>query len=246
MRFTRPYDEVQTVPTSDTRRDHARDRSGYASATTDKEWARVLPRLPKEKAGGRPREHDLRRIVDGIFYLLRSGCQRDMLPKDFPPPIPSNGERYIVTSAIGAGMGSGLVFMILCIAISVILKVVRKAVRSLGGFAIVDGRSVETGPDAGEMAGFDAGKKVKGRKRHIVADTPGMMLNVKVHGVDPRDRDGPALACEWLVRRFPFIEKICADGVYRGAGCPQKRPTAIGDHKARSERFRSLAETMDR
>ena len=90
-----------------------------------------------------------------------------MLPKDFPPLIPSNGKRSIVTSAIGAGMEPGLVFMMRFIAISVILKVVRKAVQSLGGFAIVDSRSVETGPDAREMAGFDAGKKVKGRKRHI-------------------------------------------------------------------------------
>ena len=168
------------------------------------EWARVLPRLPEEKAGGRPREHDLRRIVDGIFYLLRSGCQRDMLPKDFPPPIPSNGKRSIVTSAIGAGMGPGLVLMMRCTAISVILRVVRKAAQSLGGFAIVDSRSAGTGPDARERAGFGAGRKVKGRERHIVADTPGMMPNVKVHGADPQDRGGPAFACGWLVRRFPL------------------------------------------
>ena len=70
---------------SDTRRNYARNRSDYASSTTDKEWERILPQLPKAKVRGRPRKHDLRRIVDGIFYLLQSGCQWDMLPKDFPP-----------------------------------------------------------------------------------------------------------------------------------------------------------------
>ena len=85
MKFTKLYDEVQMVWKSDTRRDYARNRSDYASSTTDKEWERILPQLPKEKARGRPRKHDLRRILDGIFYLLQSGCQWDMLPKDFPP-----------------------------------------------------------------------------------------------------------------------------------------------------------------
>ena len=64
---------------SDTRRDYARNRSGYASSTTDKEWERILPQLPKVKVRGRPRKHDLRRIVDGIFYLLQSGCQWEAL-----------------------------------------------------------------------------------------------------------------------------------------------------------------------
>ena len=77
------------------------------------------------------------------------------------------------------------------------------------------------------MVGFDAGKKVKGRKRHIVVDTPAMMPDVKVHGADIQDRDGLALACERLVRRFPFIEKIRADGGYRGPVARENSPRPL-------------------
>ena len=137
-------------------------------------------------------------------------------------------------------VGPGLVLMMRCTAISVILRVVRKAARSPGGFAIVDSRSVETGPDARERAGFDAGEKVKGRKRHIVADTPGMMLSVKVHGAGPQDRGGPALACERLVRRFPFIEEIRADGGYRGPIVQTSSPRPIEIVKRNQPGFEAL------
>ena len=138
---------------SDTRRDYARNRGGYASSTTDKEWERILPYLPKEKARGRPRKHDLRRIVDGIFYLLQSGCQWDMLPKDFPPW--QTVYRYFRDwhrDGTWARLHDALY----------------RDIRDLEGreespgFAIVDSQSVKTGPDAREMVGFDAGKKVKG------------------------------------------------------------------------------------
>ena len=203
---------------SDTRRDYARNRSGYASSTTDKEWERILPQLPQAKVRGRPRKHDLRRIVDGIFYLLQSGCQWDMLPKDFPPW--QTVYRYFRDwrrDGTWARLHDALY----------------RDIRDLEGreespsFAIVDSQSVKTGPDAREMVGFDAGKKVKGRKRHIVVDTLGMMLNAKVHGADLQDRDGLALTCEWLVRRFPFIEKICADGGYQGPVARKNSPRPL-------------------
>ena len=172
---------------------------------TDKEWERVLPQLPKEKARGRPRKHDLRRIVDAIFYLLQSGCQWDMLPKDFPPW--QTVYRYFRDwrrDGTWARLHDALY----------------RDIRDLEGredspgLAIVDSQSVKTGPDAREMVGFDASKKVKGRKRHIVVDTLGMMLKATVHGADIQDRNSLALACERLVQRFPFIEKICTDGSY--------------------------------
>ena len=97
------------------------------------------------------------------------------------------------------------------------------------GFTIIDSQSVKTGPDAREMVGFDAGKTIKGRKRHIVVDTLGIILNATVHGADMQDRDGLALVCEGLIKRFPFIGKICGDGGYQGpiaqSNCP--RPLEI-------------------
>ena len=216
---------------SDTRRDYARNRSGYASSTTDKEWKRILPQLPKEKARGRPRKHDLRRIVDGIFYLLQSGCQWDMLPKDFPPW--QTVYRYFRDwrkDGTWARLHDALY----------------RDIRDLEGreespsFAIVDSQSVKTGPDAREMVGFDAGKKIKGRKRHIVVDTLGMMLNVKVHGADIQDRDGLALACEWLVHRFAFIEKICADGGYQGPVARKNSPRPLEIVKRNRSAFEVL------
>ena len=79
------------------------------------------------------------------------------------------------------------------------------------------------------MVGFDAGKKVKGRKRHIIVDTLGMILKANVHGADIQDRDGLKQACDGLIARFPFLEKLCADGGYQGpiaqSNCP--RPLEI-------------------
>ena len=216
---------------SDTRRDYARNRSGYASSTTDKEWERILPQLPKAKVRGRPRKHDLRRIVDGIFYLLQSGCQWDMLPKDFPPW--QTVYRYFRDwrkDGTWARLHDALY----------------RDIRDLEGreespsFAIVDSQSVKTGPDAREMVGFDAGKKVKGRKRHIVVDILGMMLNVKVHGADLQDRDGLALACEWLVQRFPFIKKICADAGYQGPIARKNSPRPLEIIKRNQSAFEVL------
>ena len=83
-------------------------------------------------------------------------------------------------------------------------------------YVIVDSQSVKTGPDAREDVGFYAGKKIKGRKRHILVDTIGLLFKLKVHSASIQDRDGAALVFNKLTNRFPFITKICADGGYQG------------------------------
>src|SRR5665811_1489717 len=83
-------------------------------------------------------------------------------------------------------------------------------------YAIIDSQSAKTGPDAREKVGFDAGKKVKGRKRHILVDTLGLILKCEVHSAGIQDRDGAALVFDKLINRFPFIEIICGDGGYQG------------------------------
>lgn len=79
------FDEVQMVWKPDTRCDYARDRRGFASDMTDREWSFIEPLVPTSKRLGRPRKHSFRVLVNGIFYLLQSGCQWDMLPRSFPP-----------------------------------------------------------------------------------------------------------------------------------------------------------------
>ena len=192
---------------ADTRLEYTRDRRRYASSMTDKERDKIRLHLPPAKPTGRPRKHDLLEIVDAIFYLLQSGCQWDMLPREFPPW--QTVYRYF------RGWNEDGTW-------TRIHDALYRDVRDLEGreespsFAIVDSQSAKTGPDTREMVGFDAGKKIKGRKRHIIVDTLGMILKANVHSAGVQDRDGLALVCKGLVNRFPFIEKICADGGYQG------------------------------
>ena len=82
--------------------------------------------------------------------------------------------------------------------------------------AIIDSQSVKTGPEAREMVGYDAGKRVKGRKRHLVTDTLGLVLRIEVHSAGVQDRDGAALVLDRITRRFPFLERFFADAGYQG------------------------------
>ena len=206
------------VWTPDTRRDYARDRKGYASDMTDREWGRIKPHLPPPASTGRPRITCLRTVVNAIFYLLQSGCQWDRLPGDFPPwqtvygyfrDWRRNGTWEHIHDAL------------------------YRDVRILEGreasptLAIIDAQSTKTGPDARGDVGFDAGKNVKGRKRHIVVDILGMILKAEVHSAGIQDRDGAALALDKITARFPFIEKVVADGAYAGPIAQSNSPRPV-------------------
>jgi transposase len=195
------------VWTPDTRLDYARSRSGYASSVTDAEWEKLEPLMPPRKKRGRPRKTELRAVIDAIFYLLQSGCQWDMLPKGFPP-----WQTVYGYCALWQADGTW----------ARLHDALYRQCRDLEGreespsAAIIDAQSSKTGPDARGDVGFDAGKNVKGRKRHIVVDTIGLILNVVVHSAGIQDRDGAALVLDKLTNRFPFVEKIFADGSYAG------------------------------
>ena len=215
----------------DTRREYARNRHEYSSTMTEREWAKISPHLPASKATGRPRKHSLRQIVNAIFYLLQSGCQWGMLPKDFPPW--QTVYRYFRdwrNDGTWARVHDALY----------------RDIRDLEGreesptFAIIDSQSTKTGPDARKMVGFDAGKKVKGRKRHIVVDILGMVLTASVHGAGVQDRDGLKLACEGLINRFPFIKKICADAGYQGPIAQENSPRPLEIVKRNQTAFQVL------
>jgi len=178
--------------TAATRGDYVRPSGSYASDVTDREWALIAPLLPAARPGGRPRTTCLRRVVDAIFYLLQAGCQWRMLPKDFPPRSTVYGYfRAWIAAGVWAHLHDALY----------------RRTRELEGreesptAAIIDSQSVKTSAEAREMVGYDAGKRVKGRKRHLVTDTLGLMLRIEVHSASVQDRDGAALVLDRITRR---------------------------------------------
>ncbi len=206
------------VWTPDTRPHYARRTPGYASSVTDDEWQKLAPLMPPPHKRGRPRTTSLRAVVDAIFYLLQSGCQWDMLPRDFPPWQTVYGYfRAWMANGLWEGLHDALY----------------RAVRDLEGreesptLAIIDAQSTKTDPDARGNAGLDAGKNVKGRKRHIVVDSLGMILKADVHSAGIQDRDGAARALYKITGSFPFIEKVVADGAYTGPKAQANSPRPV-------------------
>ena len=86
---------------------------------------------------------------------------------------------------------------------------------------------MKTGADARDTVGFDAGKRVKGRKRHLLTDTLGLMLRIEAHSAGVQDRDGAALVLDRITRRFPFIERIFADAGYQGPRVAAAAPRPV-------------------
>jgi len=181
-------------------------RKAYPTDLKDNEWAILAPLIPPAKSGGRPRAVDMREVVNGLLYLLRSGCAWRMLPHDLPPW--QTVYEYF-TQWRDDGTWERL---------NTILRI---AVRQQAGkqaeasAAIIDSQSVKTTETPGTR-GYDAGKKIKGRKRHIAVDTLGLLLMIVVHAAHIQDRDGAKLVFEKMKGRFPRLRLIWADGGYAG------------------------------
>jgi transposase len=182
----------------------------YPSDLSDEDWEHIKRYIPQTKSnkttGGRPEKYQKREIVNAILYLVSSGCRYCDIPHDLPPG-------GIVWKYFNHWSESGRW--------KYINKKLRQLVRVNRGrnpepsVAIIDSQTTK-GVCISQNTGYDAGKKTKGRKRHLLTDTQGLLLEVVVHSAGVQDRDGAKLVFKRAQNKLKTITKVFADGGYAG------------------------------
>ncbi len=190
--------------TAENRKTYERKTERYPSDVTDEEWELVEPHLPPERRVNR------REVLNGILYVLSTGCQWRALPKDLPPK--STVHDYFVEWHCDGTLAR-------------IHHALHVEARTLAGreasptLAIIDSQSVKGAEKGGrriDPVGYDGGKKIKGKKRHAAVDTVGLMLGVAVTPANVQDRDGCIPMLKEVRRHFPFLKGVIGDGAYQG------------------------------
>ena len=186
----------------------------YPSDLTDAEWESIQRYLPPLSRRGRPRTHPLRRILDAIFYVLRTGCPWRYLPSSFPPwqTVFYHFRQFRRKNTLHA-----------------LYPALHRAARERVGrhpdpsAAVMDSQSVKTVEDSGGIRGFDGGKLVKGRKRRLLVDTLGLPIAWYVTPADLSDSHGARRLLGGFAFFVPRLKKIWADAAYRGTALAEWR-----------------------
>jgi transposase len=177
----------------------------YDTSLTDAQWAYLKPMLPKPAKRGRP-PTDRRRILDAILYVVKCGCPWRYLPTDFPPwQTVYHSFRQWTLNHLWAALNDALRTRV--------RRTQSKRARPTA--AVLDSQSVKSDGHGGAV-GYDAGKRIKGRKRHLLVDTLGLVLGVAVTPANTTERDGAQVVLGRVLGWFTWLRILWVDGGYTG------------------------------